>query len=120
MKIILGSPAIKEGITLLRVSEVHIIEPYWNLSRIDQVMGRAVRFCSHKDLPKKDRYVDIYIYLATYPEEKTIDKYIASLAKNKDRIINEFEKALKETSVDCQLNKNINIGKDEGKIVCMR
>ena len=119
LKIILGSPAIKEGVTLLHVSEVHIIEPYWNISKLSQVMGRAVRFCSHKDLPKKDRFVNIYVYLATHPNEKTIDKYILNLARNKNKIIEDFEMALKEASVDCQLNKNINIGIDDKRIVCM-
>ena len=55
IKIILGSPAIKEGVTLLRVRSVHIVEPYWNMSRIQQIIGRAIRFCSHKDVPKKKK-----------------------------------------------------------------
>ena len=64
IKIILGTPAIKEGVSLLRVEQVHILEPYWNLSRMKQIIGRAIRFCSHKDLPSKRRFVDIYLYLA--------------------------------------------------------
>jgi hypothetical protein len=35
IKIILGSPSIKEGVSLLRVRNVHILEPYWNWSRLD-------------------------------------------------------------------------------------
>ncbi|MFM7988557.1 MAG: helicase-related protein, partial [Candidatus Fonsibacter sp.] len=54
IKIILGSPAIKEGVSLLRVRQVHVVEPYWNMSRLEQVIGRAIRFCSHKDVePEK-------------------------------------------------------------------
>jgi ribosomal protein S20 len=30
IKIMLGSPSIKEGVSLLRVEEIHILEPYWN------------------------------------------------------------------------------------------
>ena len=55
-------PAIKEGVSLLRVKYVHIIEPYWNLSRLEQVIGRAVRFCSHKDVEEDKRIVKVYIY----------------------------------------------------------
>ena len=75
----LGSPSIKEGVSLLRVQQVHMMEPYWNMSRMLQIMGRAVRFCSHKDVPKNKRIVKIYLYLASYPGEKTIDPKKAPL-----------------------------------------
>ena len=99
----MGTPSIKEGISLLRVQQVHIIEPYWNMSRILQIIGRAVRFCSHKDMPKHKRLVEIYLYLATYSNEKTIDEYIWSLAKKKHKLISQFEHILKETAFDCQI-----------------
>lgn len=113
IKIILGSPAIKEGVSLLRVTEVHIMEPYWNFSRLNQVIGRAVRFCSHKDLIKSKRHVDIYIYIATHPEEEmTIDKYILNMAYKKNEIISKFEMALKESAIDCNLNYYGNVNKN--------
>jgi len=119
LHIILGSPAIKEGVSLLRVAEVHILEPYWNWSRLDQVIGRAVRFCSHKDLPKKDRFVDIYLYIADHPEEEmTIDKYILNMAYKKTQIISKFETALKESAVDCKLNYHGNVHKRKDHIKC--
>ena len=108
IKIMLGSPSIKEGVSLLRVQQVHMMEPYWNMSRMLQIMGRAVRFCSHKDVPKSKRVVKIYLYLATYPGEKTIDQYIWSLAKKKNKLINQFELALKESAFDCELFYNRN------------
>ncbi len=108
IKIMLGSPSIKEGVSLLRVQQVHMIEPYWNMSRMLQIMGRAVRFCSHKDVPKAKRVVKIYLYLASYPGEKTIDQYIWSLAKKKNKLIEYFETALKETAFDCELFINRN------------
>jgi len=108
IKMILGSPSIKEGVSLLRVEQVHIIEPYWNLSRIIQIMGRAIRFCSHKDVSKKKRLVNVYLYLATYSGEKTIDQYIWSLAKKKNKLITQFEKVLKESAIDCNLFYNRN------------
>jgi Helicase conserved C-terminal domain len=39
-----------EGLSLKNVRQVHIMEPYWNSVRTDQVKGRAVRICSHTDL----------------------------------------------------------------------
>lgn len=109
IKIILGSPSTKEGISFFNVRQVHILEPYWNYSRILQIIGRAVRYCSHKNLPKDDRNVKVYIYLATHPYEKmTIDQYIMNLALQKNRLIQQFELGLKEAAVDCSLFKNAN------------
>lgn len=119
INIILGSPSIKEGVSLLRVQQVHILEPYWNMSRILQIMGRAVRFCSHKDVIKSKRLVKIYLYLATYPGVKTIDQYIWNLAKKKNVLIQEFEHALKESAFDCELMINRNYYKsDDIKLNC--
>ena len=119
IKIMLGSPSIKEGVSLLRVQQVHMIEPYWNMSRMLQIMGRAVRFCSHKDVPKAKRIVKIYLYLATYPGEKTIDQYIWNLAKKKNKLIEQFELVLKESAIDCELFYNRNSYKtDEIPLVC--
>ena len=106
IKIILGSPAIKEGVSLLRIRQVHILEPYWNMSRLEQVIGRAVRFCSHKDLPKDERNVDIYIYLAINkdsPEIMSIDQQILSLALRKKMLVEQFETVLKKSSIDYYL-----------------
>jgi hypothetical protein len=104
IKIILGSPAIKEGVSLLRIRQVHILEPYWNMSRLEQVIGRAVRFCSHKDLPKDERLVNIYIYLAIdSSKEMSIDQQILSLALRKKILVEQFEDVIKKSSIDYYL-----------------
>jgi SNF2 family DNA or RNA helicase len=77
IKIILISPAGSEGISLKNVRQVHVLEPYWNEVRINQLIGRAVRQCSHADLPMKERYVDVYRYLAIRKNNKeTTDENI--------------------------------------------
>jgi superfamily II DNA or RNA helicase len=109
IKILLGSPSTKEGISLLRVNQVHILEPHWNLSRIKQIIGRAIRFCSHKDLPENKRYVNVYIYLAISQDLKqSVDEYIWSIAKEKYRLINEFNTAMKTVAIDYNLFDKIN------------
>jgi superfamily II DNA or RNA helicase len=119
IKILFGSPAAKEGISLLRVEQVHIVEPYWNMSRIKQIIGRAVRYCSHKDMPEDKRKVDVFIYLACYHTTKTIDEYIWSMAKKKGAVIDIFEHALKEVAIDCNLFYNRNYySTDKKKIIC--
>lgn len=120
IKIMLGSPSIKEGVSLLRVEEIHILEPYWNLSRIQQIIGRGIRFCSHKDVPKYKQIVNVYLYLATHQkEEQTIEEYIWSLAKKKNKLIEQFEHILKENAIDCELFHTRNYYKtDEQKLIC--
>jgi superfamily II DNA or RNA helicase len=118
IKILLGSPSIKEGVTLLRVEQVHIMEPYWNLSRILQIIGRAIRYCSHKDMPRDRRFVNVYLYLAIYKDIDTIDKYIWLLAKRKSKLIGRFETALKEMAIDCNLFYKRNIYKGEKEYNC--
>lgn len=106
LKILVLSPAIKEGISFFGVRQIHILEPYWNLSRIYQIIGRGSRFCSHKDLPIKKRKLKVYIYLAISKKLKeTVDEHIYNLALIKNNIIKEFEKAIIESSIDCFLNK---------------
>jgi superfamily II DNA or RNA helicase len=109
IKIILGSPSIKEGVSFMNVRQVHIMEPYWNRSRIEQVIGRASRFCSHKNLPEDEREVDVYIYAAVHEQIKlSIDEYILNISVQKDELIKQFERALKGAAVDCRLNRIMN------------
>lgn len=119
IKVVCGSPSIKEGVSLLRVQEVHIMEPYWNFSRLDQIIGRAIRFCSHKDVPFDKQLVKVYIYLAVHQKIKhSIDEHIMKMAIDKKIINSQFEKALKESAIDCELFKNANVYKGEDDIMC--
>jgi ribA/ribD-fused uncharacterized protein len=58
-----------EGLSLKCVRGVHIMEPYWNTVRTQQVKGRAVRICSHMDLPQDQQTVEIFTYCTVIPEE---------------------------------------------------
>jgi superfamily II DNA or RNA helicase len=103
IKILLGSPSIKEGVSLLRVREVHILEPHWNMSRIQQVIGRAIRFCSHKDVMPLRRLVRVYLYVAKIPKGTGIDQHILNIAHKKEEIIKQFERVLIDSAVDKML-----------------
>lgn len=123
IKILLGTVSIKEGVSLTGVRQVHVLEPYWNISRLEQVIGRASRFCSHKDLTEEKRNVKVHVYIACTPDDEdkkieTIDQYIQYIAIQKDKLIKSFEKAIKEAAIDCNLNKNANVYEDESDIVC--
>ena len=106
-----------EGISLKNTRSVHIMEPYWNSVRTDQVKGRAVRICSHMDLPLARRNVYVYTYcsgfdpavrlddaLRSKDNSLTSDQYIAELAKMKDTVNQGLLNIMKATAVDCNLN----------------
>ncbi len=49
IKLVIGSKVMNEGISLRNVAEVHILDVYYNIGRTEQVIGRAIRHCSHYD-----------------------------------------------------------------------
>lgn len=113
VRVIIGSPAMKEGVSLKNVQHVHILEPYWNYSRINQIVGRAIRFCSHLDLPKSKRHVNIKYYVATLRKITTIDKIVSALALKKNNLVKKFEDLLYKGSIDCKIFHNPNGYKKE-------
>lgn len=110
-KIVMISPAGAEGISLNNVRQVHLMEPYWHEVRMTQMMGRAIRQCSHKDIPVEDRIVTIFRYKSVRSsgsDKWTTDQYIEDTARSKEGLIQSFLDAMKEVSVDCVLNKSHN------------
>lgn len=107
-KIMMISPAGAEGLDLKNVRQIHLTEPYWHEVRMLQMMGRGIRYCSHKALPQSERHVDVYRYKSIRPggEGKwTTDQYIEDMARGKEGLIQSFLDATKEVAVDCVLNK---------------
>ena len=110
-KIVMISPAGAEGISLNNIRQVHLMEPYWHEVRMTQMIGRAIRQCSHRDIPMEDREVVVFRYKSvrgTGIDKWTTDQYIEDTARSKEGLIQSFLDAMKEVSVDCVLNKTHN------------
>lgn len=120
IKIVMVSGAGTEGVSLNHIRQTHITEPYWNENRIDQVMARGIRFCSHRYLKMNERHVDIFKYKSVSKDYKTADVIINTVAENKKKINNSFLNAIKSASVDCILNQEANnrFLPDDEKIKC--
>jgi len=127
VKVLMITASGAEGINLENTRYVHIVEPYWHLVRIEQVVGRARRICSHKNLPEDLRTVEVFLYITQYSKEQldnaskyikafqidtneklgkaplTTDGYLYSMAALKDKLNMEFLTSIKETSIDCSL-----------------
>ncbi len=110
-----------EGISLKNVRAVLITEPYWNNIRIDQVIGRAIRSCSHETLPLEDRNVVVYRYIMRFTKNQlkdytiqtldkglTTDEHILMMANKKMAMVNQFLDMLKAGSFDCVINASHN------------
>lgn len=106
VKVILISQAGSEGLDFKFIRQVHVLEPWYNMNRIEQIIGRAVRTCSHKDLPFRKRNVQLFLYstLLSDPNQEAADLYVYRLAELKSMQIGLVSRALKEVAVDCILN----------------
>jgi len=108
VKVVLGSKTVAEGLDFKRVREVHILEPWHNLSRIEQVIGRGIRFCSHNDLDHDKRNVTIYLHAGYLKEYESIDFLNYKQSEIKAIQMGKIEKILKENAIDCYINHDIN------------
>ena len=79
LQIILISKSGAEGISLKCVRQVHIMEPFWNYIRVDQVLGRAIRMESHNELPEDKRNVEQYLYLSMLPDGNSPEEIFLSM-----------------------------------------
>jgi hypothetical protein len=108
VKVILITSAGAEGIDLKFIRQVHIIDPWYNLNKIEQIIGRAVRNFSHKDLKFEERNVQIFMYATLLRKEcsiyEAIDMYVYRKAEHKAVQMGRITRALKESAVDCLLN----------------
>jgi len=106
IKVVLISQAGSEGVDFKFLRQVHIIDPWYNMNRIEQIVGRGVRNFSHKDLDFEKRNVLIFIYgtILENNEEESADLYVYRVAEYKAVQMGRVSRLLKETSVDCIIN----------------
>ena len=106
VKVIIISKAGSEGLDFKAIRQIHILEPWFNMNRIEQIIGRGVRNLSHCSLPFRKRNVQIYLH-STYiegAEEEAADLYLYRLAEKKAIQIGKVTRLLKETAADCILH----------------
>lgn len=106
VKVVMVSVAAAEGIDLKFIRQVHILNPWYNMNRIEQIVGRAVRNFSHKDLPFEKRNTEILMHATVIPDaiEETADLYMYRIAEAKAIPIGRTARELQKGAVDCILN----------------
>ena len=111
LKVILGTQAASEGLNIFNVRGIHILDPWHHLNRLEQIVGRGLRSCSHKNLPLAERNLTVFLYVVTYPEndKETLDIKMYRKAEEKTINVAEVQRELKTLAVDCHLNKQGNV-----------
>lgn len=127
IKVFMITASGAEGISLRNTRYVHIMEPHWHPVRMEQVIGRARRICSHQDLPEHLRTVDVYVYLMNIPpsmigdrdftnmrlkdksrldESKVItsDQYLYEVSTIKEKTNQQLLNAIKSSAIDCMIH----------------
>ena len=126
IKVLMITSAGSEGINLRNTRYVHIMEPYWHPVRSEQVIGRARRICSHKDLPIEMQTVEVFIYIMVFTQKQldsdnaielrisstdrgkiapypiqTTDEKLYEISNIKERLAAQLLTGIKEASIDC-------------------
>ena len=110
IKIVLGTVVASEGLDFKRIRSVHILDPWPHLNRIEQTVGRAIRFCSHADLPDNQRNVLIYLHVSILSNNhETVDTSIYRYAEKKSMRIGIVENILKRNAIDRYLFRDVNV-----------
>lgn len=129
IKVFMITSSGSEGINLKNTRYVHIMEPYWHPVRTEQVIGRARRICSHKELPIELQSVEVFIYLMTFTAEQiksddsielkqkdlskrdpkvplTSDEALYEISSIKEEVNTQLINAVKEAAIDCAVYSN--------------
>lgn len=127
--VLLISKAGGEGLDLKSTRNVVLLESNWNDKIDEQIIGRAIRFQSHNELPPDQRDVRIFRLWMVKPEKlspidmlpKAIDETLYLLSYDvKQKAIAEFLKRLETVSIEntpcsCLISDKPDKDKKEGK-----
>jgi hypothetical protein len=110
VRVVIASPLAAEGIDFRYMRQVHILDPWWNMSRIEQVIGRALRTCSHQLLPFEDQNCSVYLHVCrTGDKYETFDEYVyRTMVETKAIKIAKVRKVMAESAMDCPIQNSIN------------
>ena len=114
VKVVIGSQVASEGIDLRFIREIYVFDSWFHLNKMEQVLGRGVRTCSHSLLNPMERNCTIHLLVNTYGKKpvETADLYMYRMAMNKAVTIGRVTRVLKQHALDCNLNISVNYVND--------
>uniref|UniRef100_A0A6C0KMH2 Helicase ATP-binding domain-containing protein n=1 Tax=viral metagenome TaxID=1070528 RepID=A0A6C0KMH2_9ZZZZ len=120
VKVVIGSQIAGEGLDLRYIREVFVYDSWYHLNKLEQVVGRGIRNCSHAALDRSMKNCTITLLVngyATEPVMETIDIYSYRQALKKAIVVGNVTRVLKEQAIDCSLNKDAIIVKGLDPVV---
>ena len=110
VRVIVTTPRISEGVNFRFVRQIHIIDPWWNMSRMEQVIGRGLRTCSHASLPFEDQNCTVYLHVChTTARRECFDEYTYRTKVEAKAIkIANVRRILSESAMDCPVQMGMN------------
>ena len=120
VKVIIGSRVASEGLDLKCIREMHVMDAWYHLNRTEQIIGRAIRYCSHTALraveqrrglpPMSMNNCLIYLHMLRVPSRgedqpafETADMYAYRTAIGKALMVGRVQRLLKTHAWDCNL-----------------
>ena len=113
IKIVIGSTVAAEGLDFKNIRSIHLLEPWHNINKLEQVIGRGIRNCSHAMLEDLTmRNVTIYLHSCELKNNESIETYLYRTSFNKSTQIGQIETILKEVAIDKYLFQYSNLIKE--------
>lgn len=103
VKVLLISSAGSESLHLVNTEQVHLMEVHWNDPKQDQVIGRTIRYDSHKTLPYRDRQVTVYRWISVFPEylqNQSADEYLMEISRMKSAMSDQYRQIIESISIE--------------------
>jgi len=110
VRVVVAGPIVSEGVDFRYMRQIHILDPWWNMSRIEQVVGRGLRTCSHQVLPFEEQNCSVYFHVVrTGDGKETFDEYTyRTKVEQKAMKIARVRKVLAESAMDCPMQNQLN------------
>jgi hypothetical protein len=111
IKVIIGSQVASEGIDLKFIREIYVVDSWFHLNKMEQVLGRGIRTCSHvhPKIPKDQRNTTIYLLVNTLSNKESADMYMYRLGMMKALQMGKVTRVIKQHALDCNLNISVNV-----------
>ena len=110
IRVVVAGPIVSEGVDFRYMRQIHVVDPWWNMSRMEQVVGRGLRTCSHQILPFEDQNCTVYFHVVRTDDGKEcFDEYTyRTKVEQKATKIARVRKVMAESAMDCPLQNQIN------------
>jgi len=109
VRVVIATRRISEGVNFYFARQLHVLDPWWNNSRIEQVVGRALRTCSHALLPFSDQNCTVYLHVVRTDKRECFDEYTyRTKVEVKAVKIARVRSVMAESAMDCPLQATLN------------